>query len=307
MMTADAIAAELARFIHPDQFTELRALHVGQRGRTFSGWFSGRHLSEMARNALALSRQAAGVYFCPNPVEPSVAERRLNKVLDVHRGFALTHDVDVIERRFLIVDIDPIRHARFGEITDPHNCPSASREVVLARLTGYIWVEPCLAKVGFQPPMVMLSGNGIHLIFQTEPTPSKECGNADPHAGLLRYLRDQFNCPRVSIDTNTFNPSRMLKVPGTIVRKGEPSTSRPHRIARILEVPNGWLEPKQPPVIAVDKPTKPQPAPEPAERRTGDRPAPARVEPKAKRSGRKSRAPQRLFDPGSRTDGTPVH
>ena len=63
--TADSIAADLARFVHPDQYTELRALNVGQRRGTFSGWFDGKHLRELARNALALSRQASGVYSSP--------------------------------------------------------------------------------------------------------------------------------------------------------------------------------------------------------------------------------------------------
>ena len=85
-MTPAEVAEQLALFVAPTAVTELRALHVGERGRTFAGWFEGTRLHEMARQALALSRQAAGVYFVPNPIDPAIAAKRLNTVLNVPRG-----------------------------------------------------------------------------------------------------------------------------------------------------------------------------------------------------------------------------
>jgi hypothetical protein len=134
-MTPAEVADRLRLFVAPDQVTELRALHVGQRGRTFAGWFAGDRLDDMAKHALALSRQAAGVYFVPNPVDPRVGSKRLNRVLDVHRGFGLTSDADVIERRFLVVDLDP-RRARFDGpdgFEDGGDFPTSGRELAFAR------------------------------------------------------------------------------------------------------------------------------------------------------------------------------
>lgn len=242
-MTPAAVAADLAHFVGPEQYTELRALNVGGPGRCFSGWFDGRHLLDLARNALALTRQAAGVYFIPNPVNPAVASRRLNTVLNVPKGFRLTHDEDVLERRFLIVDIDPTRY-----VGQDQECPSSAHELIFARTVARDAVVPFLRAAGWPDPMVMLSGNGIHLVYQIVPAIKvTEWGRvSDPLAAILGVLGDRFTCTGATIDSNTYNPCRMLKVPGTYARKGDATQRRPHRAARIIEVPNGWSAPDAP-------------------------------------------------------------
>lgn len=320
--TPDAIAADLARFVAPDQYTELRALHVGGRGRTFSGWFDGKHLTDLARNALALTRQAAGVYFTPNPVHPRTAAKRLNRVFDVHRGFTLSHDSDIIERRFLLIDLDPVRlfNARFGPLCPkcdrrheggPEGCdvfppvptqedPTTSRELVWTIRTARRYLLPALAGLGFAEPVEMLSGNGIHLIYQLSPLPGGPCPPNDPAAAILRELDARFSCTGMKIDAATYNPARMLKVPGTFARKGELTHFRPHRRVRLLRVPNGWKPPE--PVGVALEPAAVE-APRPGQRAPQAQP---RLEPKP--AGRK---PARATTPGlfadAATDGNPVH
>lgn len=57
----------MALFIdHPDDVAELRALHVTQRyGKpsTVAGFYDGRHLADMAAEALRLTPDAGGVYL----------------------------------------------------------------------------------------------------------------------------------------------------------------------------------------------------------------------------------------------------
>ena len=283
-MTPAAIAAGLARFIHKEQFTELRALNVGQRGRCFAGWFDGRHLADLARSALALTRQATGVYFVPNPVDPALAAKRLNQVLNVPRGFGLTHDADVLQRRYLIVDLDPVRYTEAAG----RERPTSARELVFARRVADRHVRPFLRSAGYGEPLVMVSGNGIHLAYRlSSPVPAGLPG-ADPLACVLALLAERFTCLGVTIDPNTYNPCRMLKVPGTLSRKGEPGHDRPHRPARIIEVPDGWREPEPPP--RGGEPTERPPA------RVGRAPAAPVAD------------PARLFDPGRPgSDGRPVH
>lgn len=271
-MTPAEVAEQLALFVAPTAYTELRALHVGARGRTFSGWFAGTHLFEMARQALALSRQAAGVYFVPNPIDPAIAAKRLNTVLNVPRGFSLTSDSDILERRFLIVDLDPRR----GPNDQGEHCPSSARELAFASRIARHVIRPYCAAHDFPEPVTMCSGNGVHLVYPLRPAlPGGMAGKSDPLAGFLRLLSDRFSDTRMSIDPNTFNSCRMLKVPGTTARKGEAIPSRPYRAARIIEIPNGWQRP-QPveyaPVVAVaDHPANPV---VPAER--AERPQPVR-------------------------------
>ena len=87
----------------------------------------------------------------------------------------------------------------------------------------------------------MCSGNGVHLVYRlTSPMPGGRCSPRDPMAKLLDALGPLFDCEAFKVDPATYTSSRMLKVPGTRVRKGEATPERPHRLARILEVPDGW-------------------------------------------------------------------
>ncbi len=283
-MTAADVATHLAHFIHPDQVTELRALHVGGRGRTFSGWFTGRNLDDMARHALALSRQAAGVYFTPNPVDPALLARRPNRVLDVHKGFALTHDSDILERRYLIVDADP---RRVGANQDQ---PTTARELAFVSWATKRYVRPFVKSEGFGEPIVMCSGNGIHLVYRLSHA---MVGGTDATrsliASFLAVLSDRFSCFGYQIDPNTFNACRMLKVPGTTVRKGDSTPLRPYRSAKLLEVPDGWLAPAEPPGTRQLPQQVPARIPEPAK--------------PVVTAKRKPVEPTRLFDAPARFDG----
>lgn len=295
-MTPAEVADRLALFVAPDQVTELRAKDVGAKGRIFAGWFVGDKLHDMARHALALSRQASAVYFVPNPVDPRLAAKRLNKVLDVHRGFHLTGDSDVLERRFLIVDLDPRRcgvDAAGGEL--PHNgdYPSAGEELGFAVHVARAFVAPFLAGIGFGRPVEMLSGNGVHLCYRVAPLAGGQCGPTDPAATVLRLLHERYSCWGVTVDANTFNPSRMLKVPGTAVRKGAAAPDRPHRAARVLRVPDGWPRP-----AAGSLPNPHVPGPDVATPAVEPRPKPAPAGKPAVRKRQPAPEPQRLFDPG---------
>ena len=41
----------------------------------------------------------------------------------------------------------------------------------------------------------------------------------------------------MKVDTSTFNPARIVKLYGTPARKGDSMPDRPHRLARLLDVP----------------------------------------------------------------------
>jgi hypothetical protein len=260
-MTAHEIAAALELFVAPDQYTEFRALDVGGPGRIFGGWFDGRHLLDLARAALGVHRQATRCQFMPNPVRPDAAERRLNKVLDVHRGFKLTTDADLEDRRWLIVDVDPWGFWRDKPDPDAprEKQPSSWRELAMASRVARKLVRPFLADRGFPDPVEMLTGNGIHLVYPIEPTPAGRCAAGDPVARLLQLIGERSNIAGVTVDPSTFNPARMLRVPGTLNRKGKASPGRPYRTARVLTVPHDWTRPEYVPTHAPA--AEPAPAP----------------------------------------------
>ena len=79
----------------------------------------------------------------------------------------------------------------------------------------------------------MLSGNGVHVYYQLEGIENTEQSNLLIRDVLIA-LGQQFDTPEVAIDKSVFNASRITKVPGTFMRKGQASEGRPYRMARLL-------------------------------------------------------------------------
>lgn len=312
-MTAHEIADAIALFVAPDQYTEFRALDVGGPGRTFGGWFSGRNLLDLARAALGVHRQASRCQFMPNPVRPDVAERRLNKVLDCHRGFALTRDGDLEDRRWLIVDVDPWGFWRDKPDPDAprEKQPASWRELAMAARVARQMVRPLLADRGFPDPVEMLTGNGVHLVYPIEPTPAGRCMSGDPVARLLQLIGARCNVPGVTVDPSTFNPARMLRVPGTLNRKGKASPGRPYRTARVLTVPHDWTRPEYVPHVAPEPAAAPvappAAAPAPVGARRGERAGPGRPDRSKPAAARRPEPVAGLFDAGPRDRPRTVH
>lgn len=266
--TAGRIADFLARaFVHPDQVVELRALNVGQPRRTVAGWFDGRHLLDLARTALAITRQASGVYFTPNPVHPALLDRCANKTDVVSRDkWKTTTDDDILERRYLFVDLDPDR-------ADGNNGqPSTADELRDAMDAADVTAADFAHYDGWPSPLRMLSGNGVHLLFPlATPIPAKVSEyERDPLREYLEVCREWHFRGVVRIDPNTHNAVRMLKVPGTRAVKGMESPHRPYRTADVLRIPDDWPAAPRCPVA---------PDPAPVVERGGEPGADRRAEP----------------------------
>ncbi len=266
-MTPADITAELVKFIHPTAVVELRALNVGGPRRTVAGWFDGRHLHDLARTALALTRQATGVYFTPNPVNPALLARCPNRAEEVRGGrtsrVQLTTDADVIERRYLIVDIDPVRTSEPDEPDEPAESagpaelPTTDAELATAMIAAVEVIEE-LRGHGWAWPMWMRSGNGVHLVFPLAGAiPAKmPAGQSDPLRDALALLRGSNFRGRdlaVRIGEATHAAAAMLPVPGTWAKCGEQSAGggeRRHRTAAVLETPGDWPTPGEAVVVA---------------------------------------------------------
>jgi hypothetical protein len=81
---------------------------------------------------------------------------------------------------------------------------------------------------------VIDSGNGAYLLYRVELAPER-ARVLLPR--VLQALVEHYDTPACHIDRVVWNPARIARLPGTANRKGTASAERPHRLARLLEVP----------------------------------------------------------------------
>jgi hypothetical protein len=212
----------------PDQIVELRALHSidpgWSRQKTVSGYFDHDHIREFVGAALELSDHFEGVYFTFNPLKPDVLERSRNYI-GSDRPVQAAKDDDVLARRWLLVDVDPNRAIADTSATDQEK--QTARDVIgriKVYLTGQGWPEPVVAD----------SGNGYHLLYRID----LGSDNGSLVERILKSLSRQFSTDDAKVDTQVFNPSRLLKAYGTMARKGQHTPERPHRRSSVLSVPD---------------------------------------------------------------------
>jgi hypothetical protein len=233
----EQIAAWLRLFLAPGQVTELRCLRATDKGgQVHCGWYDYAHLEDLAREAYLSSKddEWQGVYFVPNPVNPDLLARRPNQAARPAPKTGLTRNKDVARRRWLLVDIDPTRAAGHQDDSASDAEKAAAREVLNAVRAG-------LAAHGWPAPVVIDSGNGWHLYYAlpaayADPDPE----NKGVVRALVKLLAACHSDAAATVDGSVFSAGQLMKVPGTVARKGRASVDRPHRTAAVVEVPAGW-------------------------------------------------------------------
>lgn len=220
---SDEIARSL-KLIHGEEGVyEIRALKV-VRGKTTAGYYDDQHFEEAIRDATELSGMSQGVYLTLNPVDRRLLARscyRLTRYAD-----CLTKDHEILRRRWLPVDFDPKRPAGISS-TD------AEHQAALSRASD---CRDHLRKQGFPDPIFADSGNGAHLLYRIDLPNDTEREVVVKR--ILESLASKFTDSTVDLDRSVYNAARIWKLYGTLSAKGDHTADRPHRIARILEVPN---------------------------------------------------------------------
>jgi hypothetical protein len=221
--------AEILRFLEllaeSGQIIELRLLNVRTSGRQFpytlSGYFSDyKRLAEVASNS---SANAQGAYITLNPVTHALLARALNQIRVAGKDFPLTTDADILKRRWLPIDIDPVR---------PCGISATEQEHALA-LERAVQIRNALRAAGWPNPIVGDSGNGGHLLYRID-LPANDGGLVKKFLAALAF---RFDDDKATVDQAVSNPSRIWKLYGTVSRKGDSLPDRPHRLARIIETP----------------------------------------------------------------------
>ncbi|MCK8517391.1 hypothetical protein [Methanoculleus sp. 7T] len=202
---------------------EVRAL---ADGATHSGYFDDYAALTRAVEALDADPAVAGIYVTLNAVNPALLARRSNRIkMRLGRKDATTADADILRRRWLPVDIDPVRPSGVSSTDAEHDAALDAAE----RIAAY------LAEQGFPEPLLADSGNGAHLLYRID-LPNDDAAT-ELIKGALATLDALFSNETVTVDTANYNAARIWKLYGTLSRKGDNTPERPHRRAKVLGVP----------------------------------------------------------------------
>lgn len=210
-------------FTEPGQVFEVRLLHHNKK-RVDAGYFD---LPAHAATAIAgLQESYAGIYFTPNPVEPDLAARAYNRISPW--ATLTTMDNHILRRKWLLIDIDPDR---------PSGISSTQEELENALKLMNTIAAMLEFEYGWPRPYINISGNGCHGLYSIDEPNTEEV--RDVIQNFLKTLNGRFKALGCSVDSTTFNASRIFRVPGTWARKGDNIPTRPHRKAYMLAEPFG--------------------------------------------------------------------
>ncbi|MGA2937623.1 MAG: hypothetical protein ABSF52_11060 [Syntrophobacteraceae bacterium] len=181
-----------------------------------------------------------GIYVTINPVTKALLGRANNRL---KAAPARTQDKEVTGIRRVLFDADPIRPAGISSNDEEHQAALAFCKRINDELSAKGWPEPLYAD----------SGNGAHLVYAVDLENNAENEKLIENvlAGLLEWYANharivdgkEKRCVRlndvdIDIDQTVHNPARISKIYGTWARKGDDIPDRPHRIARIISVPD---------------------------------------------------------------------
>jgi hypothetical protein len=206
--------------------TDIREVRALKNGATAAGYFD--DPEALAREAQKLDGQGFTVYVTANPVEPALLARAENRIKRPLRE--TTSDRDILRRRWLPVDFDAVRPAGV----------SATEEEKATALWRAREVRDHLREAGWPEPVVGDSGNGAHLLYPVDLPNDAE--SLELVRGVLEALSFRFSDGQVSVDTTTANAARIWKLYGTTARKGDSTEERPHRVSKLLKVPEHRTE-----------------------------------------------------------------
>jgi len=218
----DEIEKALRVLAEEEQVIEIRAL--GKRSKeVFAGYFKHHDVLAMRAEDLDKTGKCKGIYIVLNPLNPELYSRSPEAI---SRASQTATDSDIIRRRWLPIDLDPVRKTGVSSSHEEH-------DFALERASE---IRDFLMEMGWPEPIKADSGNGAHLLWRIDLPNDTESRKLVEQC--LRSISYIFSDDKIKIDTNVGNAARIWKLYGTYARKGENLQERPWRIAKLLDVPN---------------------------------------------------------------------
>ncbi|NOJ81589.1 hypothetical protein [Myxococcus xanthus] len=198
--------------------SEVRVIRPGGGGVVGLGFFD----DEDAFVTACVEANAAGnVYVGIQPRPRRLLELAPNVLRPLKNG-AGSKDIEVVTAT--VLDLDPVR---------PKDTASTEDELAVALQAAEEAAAWCEGQ-GLVRPRLMMSGNGAQLWFALAPLPLEGEARERVQAGLKAFeaeVRARFQSGRVHVDS-IHDVARIIKVVGTVSRKGDGTGERPHRVAQ---------------------------------------------------------------------------
>ena len=219
----DEVQKAIAVLQAPDDVFEVRIIGTSSgRKDILSGYF--RDAETLLQNFDKVDVRGRNIYITLGRVKEECFARSQSEHFE--RNPSTTSDPEIESYRWFFVDLDPVR---------PAGISSSDSELNLAKeLADKVYEY--LGEMGFCEPVKAISGNGYHLLYRIDIKNDTEGRSLIEKC--LKYLSLIFDTDKVKIDTTNSNPSRICKLHGTLAQKGTSTKNRPHRMSRLLSVPD---------------------------------------------------------------------
>lgn len=206
-------------FVGEGGFTEVRIL-----GKfTYSGYFKSVEnlISQIEPYSNMDDEQ---VYFVLNKIDDACYGRQQSEKI-VKSPKITTNDNDIVHRRWVMCDFDPIRKSGTNASEEEFELAHKKAQAVFKFLRGK----------GFEDPIICKSGNGWHLLYKIDEPISDEA--TETIKGFFKYMSQQYSDDKVEFDEKNFNAARVCKLYGTVAKKGANLPDRPWRMSEIVWTP----------------------------------------------------------------------
>ena len=204
-----------------NQLTEIRL--IASDGKTASGYFTN---PDTMIEAVKPYINDYSVYFTINSINPDCYGRpQRDKIMP--RVKNTTTDGEIIGRDWVLLDLDSKRATGVNATEEQLGCAKKKANEVYKFLRDN----------GFNEPVVICSGSGVHLYLRCALLPIEE-----NNALIKRFTQAMsmlFSDDQVDIDEKVFNLSRIARVCGYYNRKGtNADKERPQRLCEFVRVPS---------------------------------------------------------------------
>ena len=204
----------------PGDVVETRILDA-PKAKTIAGYFND---WDKLQQEVSKHDGRGNIYITLNPANPALLARANNRLIE--RPKNTTTDTDITERRWLLVDCDPVRPAGIMATNEEKQAAQDKIKQVYAFLKGKGWPDP----------VVCDSGSGYHFLYRINLPNDNQ--SKELLSECLKALSLKFDDQQVNIDKAVFNAARITRLYGTMNCKGENIPERPHRRSGIIKIPD---------------------------------------------------------------------